>query len=178
MGHVPNQVFCSYLHLHKVGVKCSHSELMMAICTHLAGLKRTVEVTRKGKTRPNIRVEPEARPGDKSGVPLLCACFLWAVLTEGKKFLWRKKAANDVCLFIFTYSYLCKWERDDTKYHEGAKAALLSQSHPYSCSLLLSEGVKDLLLYARSRCRSLTRLGLWGGGASEAIPVPLFEVGL
>lgn len=38
MGRVPNQEFCSHLHLHKMGVKCSHSELMMIIRTHLAGL--------------------------------------------------------------------------------------------------------------------------------------------
>lgn len=34
----PNEVFCSHLHLHKVGAKCSHSELEMFILIYLTGM--------------------------------------------------------------------------------------------------------------------------------------------
>lgn len=101
--------------------------------SHSHSLSRAVKdhgSVRKRENQASILLELEVGPGDKPGVPLLCAWFLWAVL-------WRKKTANDVCLFISTYSYLCKRERDDIKYHQRATVALLSQGHPYSCCLLL-----------------------------------------
>lgn len=69
-GHVPNCPLCSYLHLHKVGVKCSPSTLVMLIHTHLTLMSRSREEAEQWKTIPSILLS-QAQP-ESSGQACCC----------------------------------------------------------------------------------------------------------
>lgn len=78
----------SYLHLHKVGVKCSPSALVTLICTHLTLMSRSTDLAGQRKSHP----QHPAVPGAARPLRTSCAITVRGISAISHSKLWESEA--------------------------------------------------------------------------------------